>query len=465
MKKGSRKNKVEKNFSTIVVPFRYSSEARARKYTDIFDTNANDSKIIWRKKNLNFNYLNENIVGMLTDQSSNEPICVTYEYDVNSKKVDGIPKIGPQSNLHLTYNGEIIEDAKLLEVTTTLFYSGIGFFCMKFEFLNNDAEKIREGVYYLTQVKRDKFILKYEEKTGRDKIVEKETTLIDLMNNLVSGYIDTDGFDWDNQSYSNNVLMSFTYILFDKFPDNFKEYASNITHNQKDSYRIIPNEQDFYQPYMNEYFVFSLSGVMCAASLTGDDKTDNFFKIQQHERCGRDYFYLFLLRQHQRFLIRDLEKNYISTLANIKSRKKVDGLYLDGINMKLKCDYDNPASIDHINNYDEYLKSHLHIEKDSNKFMDLSKRLIEYSSLLKDKEDKKKELKLLKNTLWTLIPTAMWTTFTAANQAIEGVNKFVGSSGVSYFIGLVLGAATLVTQVIGILRVSEEIKELEGKQD
>ncbi len=459
---------VGKNFSFIVIPFRFSPITNKKAtYLNAFDSPKKEN-VQWIKKDLKFNYLNENVVAMILSKKDNEPICASYQFSNESKKNDSIPRIGGHSVFSINYKGVEIVKAKLQEVDATLFYSGIGFFAVKIEFFEKDPEKVKEGIYYLTQVKRNSTVLKYEDKVSKDETVQKEISLIDLMDRLLGDFIETESFDWGNDSYSNNVLMNFSYIMFDNMPADFKRYTSNIAHNQKGSYHIIPKDEDYYHPFENEYFVYSLSGVLCVTLNTSDENTNDFFKNNHPQRLEADYLYLFLLRQHQRFLLRILEKDYVRLLPTIKDSKKVDELYFDGLNMQVKCAFNHPSSIEHINKYDEYLKSHLYIQEDSDSFLKLLNRLLEYSELLKEKErseiqkaESKRNLRFQKNNFWALIPTAIWTTVLATNQSIETAKKFTQIQWVCIVIGGIMGLASFVTQLIGLIKNWDEIKKTE----
>lgn len=494
--------KVLDNYGIISVPFKFNVDKSV--WNDIESLMP---KKMWFKKYQNgekdfdCRYLNNNIVSMFTNSGDSKTICKLYEinqdYLSNLPQDDKLYAINCDNRLSIISKRIIIENGKEIEKSTEiakanvvkttllLFYSNIGFLNFVFHIDTDSIEKFTEAMYLLNQAKRKEFVeLSYSVKR------KKHTTyMYELIPLLINYFPECSSFDTDtknfvNPDFLNNNILSFSNLILDKYSSNIPKYAVLIGNNQRDSYLSIINEKDLFRPFENRLWAISLNGVACIENMTGKEKSDRYFfyRLQSDnfsEKFNLTYFYLFLLRQHQRYYLRHKEEIYAKMLYSsdekdlYKLEKKLTDLYEESMMMKIECDFSHPSSISHINEYDENVKKHLYIDEDSKHFIELSKELSNYASLIRQRNDfmlqsekeineREKDLRLLQLSKAGKIGTAVWTTIVTGFEGFSFLPRVFNDYRnliVQLLVGLLVGGVTLHTQIIAIGNTNTEIEK------
>lgn len=468
-------------FTTLVLPFRFYFK-EGNNFNDFAKNNLDG----WVKRKMENPYSLKHNINNMVSSNLQDKICYSYELDHNL--FGGIKteyKSFPKYNTVITLknNDNVIGRIKLSNVILTLFYSGVAFLSLEFDTKENeDVHDIREINYYLSQLKRDKTTLEFKtkqfdeitqtsfEKNISIRIPEMYDVIMKDISKVVEVYNDDKTID-KYSSFCAGSALTYGYLLaneedFVNNPDN-KELFSNIVHNQKESYKIAPNDKDFYKPFENVLWGFALNCTYCFACLCDDEVTNQFFEKDHLQRMKGQYFTLFLLRQHQRFGLNHIEHLCSMTLYdkdNIDVTKidVIKKMRLETGRFKIMTDYNNPSNINHINEVDSRMANALDINNSFSRIRNYINELDNYISEINSINQKENVIKSLKTNIILSIGTIIWTSLLAVNQGIELYNKWINKQTLlnsAIVIGLIVGAITIIPRLYSIYESSKDFKE------
>lgn len=433
-------------FTSVFFCFRYDRDAVDCNRLHVPFVKSNGREIeLWRPEKLHTYHLKVHASDMLTGEGKDGTVGRLYTLDDGVRRDLDLPDARTQAEL-LCRSGARVP-LRLDAVRLALFRTGIGILELSFV-CSGGSDAVLEANYFLSEVKSDANRLVFTRRLGKDQSVEKSVRLIELVEKLLAPLGGVQDFDTrDGLRFIDNKPLVFTYLLFDRFPDDLGRTLFGLRTNFKSSYKVPEAELDpdggrsAYHPFENLYWGFSLNGVACCAALTGDEETDRFFRETFPHNLHCTYKYLYLLRLHQRFMIQDLEDRFSAAGAALSAAAdaEVEGVYRAAEALKgeaalfrLQSFFREPASVEHINRFDAALAEDLGIEQSYERLRGSILLLEQLSAAARERirtrEQTVETIRSLKRERIIYLATALWGMVLLFQNACQILDRFTGAT-------------------------------------
>ena len=441
-----KENTLTKHFSSIVFPFRYDA---AQLETEAFNTafaGRNGQPLqLWLPDDLQSYHLKENVAAMLGIGAEKGTVGQVWKMnDALRRKLD-LPQLTDAVRFAYRYRGKGAEAILCLkEIRLVLFTTGIGFLEIMVT-CEGTAELVQDVNYFLCEVKSDENRLSFDRRVGAGETVTVDFTMLDLVAKLTESLGAVEDFDSRaGLRYIDNKPLVFSYLLMERFDRDFGKILFGLRTNFKESYQVpaeqywLATAQGICHPFDNVYWGASLNGAVCCACKTKDEKTNEFFTNTFPNNLRQTYLTLFLLHQHQRFAIQDLQRRFATVDRGLdgdaaavrEAYKKVRSLLDDAITLKLKCMFRDPSSVEHINNVDQFVEETLHVRED---LADLEQGVRQLETVageirgrIEAQEAKQEKKKTLRKEWLVCLFAAIWGCVTFFEKAWDVLEKITG---------------------------------------
>jgi len=481
-------DQVKLHFTAILFPFRFAAEQLT---TEAFNApfirkNGKETQR-WFPDKMQPYHLKENVAAMLGVGEEKGYAGQIWRFNDSLRREMDIPE--ERTPMSFTYRGAAHPaELRLESVRLALFTTGVGFLEVSVR-CEDTAEVIQDVNYFLSEVKSDDNCLRFEKKVGRDEYVTVELTMLELVAKLLAplGTVE----DFDNRHglhYVDNKPLVFSYVLMEKFDKDFGKLMFGLRTNFKASYQVPEEEyrlekaSGVLHPFENVYWGASLNSVVCCAAMTDNEKTNEFFTKTFPGNLRQTYLTLYLLRQHQRYAIQDLQHRFAGVDRGLDSGKveavksaygAVQELLNDSVAFKLKCMFRNPSSVEHINRVDGFLAETLDVRGDLKDLEDGVRQLEavagEIHGKLKAREERKKKMESLRKEGLVCLLAAIWGCVAFFQETWEVVEKITGWSihFRSWLVIIPLGIAVfpLIKLVDEMRSRRKELREMEKEFD
>lgn len=428
---------MEQNFSCILFPFRFPAGKLKEEAFNapVRKQNGKEARL-WSPDRLGSYHMKENTALMLGVREAPGTIGQIYALaDAVRRELD-IPDARTEVFLHCRGRKEALP-LRLGQIRLVLFHTGIGFLELGVTCCSQRPEDLLDLNYFLCEVKGGQNELCYHKRTGKDTSEEIRFHCLDLVRKLTASLGEVDDFDTDpGLRYVNNKPLAFTFLLMDRMPEDVGRMMFNLRTNFKASYQA-PQEQydlrtarNIFHPFENIYWGVSLNAVVCCAALSGVPGTDHFFRTTFPNNLRESYLYLYLLRLHQRYAIQDFQRQFAYISAGEREQEQIYDAYAKASALrercavfKLQCMFREPASVEHINEYDRFLAENLQIHESFSDFEDGIRQMEALLNGYREKIDaeraavrRKQELRK-ERTLYLV--TALWSCVVFLESAWE----------------------------------------------
>lgn len=467
---------VNGGFSCVVFPFQFDGSrlvdeafnAPVKKQNGKEDT-------IWEPDKLRAYHMKENISSMLGLGTLYGDIGQIYTLRDSMRRELGIPDT--RTVLHLSCRGrEETISCKISHVRLVVFDTGIGFLELTFSDLPKNAPDVVDLNYFLCEIKGGGNQLHFTRKLGKDVQEDVTLTLLDIMQKLTASLGEVNDFDTQlGLRYIDNKPLIFSYLLLDHMTDDFGRLLFNLRTNFKASYQVPQEQYDLHQtsgvfhPFENVWWGTSINATVCCAFLTENEKTNEFFQTTFPSNLRETYLQLFLLRQHQRYCMQKMQKRYAKAGAELLSvhgenipnaYKQITALRERAIAFKLRCMFSDPTTVEHINEYDDFLQNNLHIPQTMRDFEDSVEQLTRAATTLKERidkhEQKEREKKQKKRDKMIFGFTAVWTTLVGFDSAWDIAERLtkqdIWFDSAWIILPIALAALPIITGIYDIIK-------------
>lgn len=441
-------SKVIQNFTSLFFPFRYNAAAAEEDGFNrpVVKENGKEARL-WHPLFLNSYHLKASVAAMLGKAGGEGRIGRIYRLEDGARRSLGIPEARTAASFFCR-GRETSCTVHITEVRLILFCTGIGMLEFCFSTESADAGELLDVNYFLTEVKSEANFLRYEKRLGRNESETVSFRLLDLVKSLTASLGGSEDFDTaPGMHYVDNKPLIFGFLLFDRFPNTLGQLLFNLRTNFKASYHMPDEEYDLrtasgiYHPFQNVYWGTSLNGTVCCAALTGEEKTDLFFRETFAHNLRESYLQLYLLRQHQRYGLQDFQRRFVEADRELdrtdgqgiqQAYAHVRALQDQVVSFRLKCMYQDPTSVEHINNYDRFLVENLRIEQNLSWFGEAVRQLDALAAGIREKIEaraaEKKRLEGLRRERLIYIITALWSCVVFLESAWELAEHLLGRS-------------------------------------
>lgn len=439
---------VKGGFSCVVFPFQFDGSRLVDEAFNAPVTKQNGKEdTIWEADRLRAYHMKENISSMLGLGTLYGNIGQIYTLRDSMRRELGIPDA--RTVLHFSCRGrEETISCKLPYVRLAVFDTGIGFLELTFSDLPENSQAAVDLNYFLCEIKGGGNQLHFTRKLSKDEQEEITLTLLDITQKLTASLGDVNDFDTQpGLRYIDSKPLIFSYLMLDRMTDEFGRLLFNLRTNFKASYQV-PQEQynlqqtsGVFHPFENVWWGTSLNATVCCAFLTDNAKTNEFFRATFPSNLRETYLQLFLLRQHQRYCMQKMQKLYAQAGTELLSvhgenipaaYKTITALRERAIAFKLRCMFSDPTTVEHINEYDDFLQNNLHIPQTMRDFEGSVEQLTQAATALKERIDKHeqklrdKQRRKRDNMIFAF--TALWTTLVGFDSAWDIAEKLTRQS-------------------------------------
>lgn len=437
---------VTQGFSSVLFPFRYDP---ALYKDDTFNrpvTRRNGKEAqMWVPDPLRSYHLKENVSNYLGLGVLKGSIGQAYCLNDNLRRDLDLPEA--RTVVSFYHRGSDAPDTLHLQaVRLYLFTTGVGFVEFTVDNMGPDADTVSNINYFLCEVKSRDNYLTFPRKLSREETETVRFTLLDALTRLTAPFGAVEDFDAaEGLHYIDNKPLIFSYLLFDRFPEDLGQRIFHLRTNFKGSYQMPAEQYDLrtadgvFHPFENVYWGFSLNAVVCCAALTGNSQADAFFQTTFAGNLRQTYLFLDLLRQHQRYCIQDLQRSYIAACDELTGAEgpairnaydTVHQLQSRTVSFRLKCLFRDPTTVEHINDFDEALAANLHIYGSIREFEENAAQLDDVASALKEKLDRREQAERVKagrkKERFIYGITAVWSTIVCLSSAWDVAEHLAG---------------------------------------
>ena len=472
-----------RNFTNVLFPFRYDlTQGREEIFNRPITRKNGKQAQLWQREVPRTNHLKGNISAMLGEETAAGIAGQAYAFNDSLRRELDIPEA--RNGAEFFCRGrEAASLVRLEDIRLILFDSGVGFLEFTFCCQGSDPEEFLDVNYFLCEVKSDKNYLQFTQKVSREESRQITLPLLALVEKLTASLGTVRDFDpGDGLRYIHGKPLVFSYLLLDRYPQDLGRLLFNLRTNFKASYQVPAQDLDpavargVYHPFENVYWGTSLNGTVCCACLTEDARANDFFSTVFPSNLRQTYDLLFLLRQHQRYAVENYQALFMGLGDGLDSgsAEKAKAAY-DRIRalqdrcttFRLKCIYQDPSSVEHINDFDHFLRANLHIEENLAAFESSLRRLDALAQGIKEKLDaareEKKRLRELRQERTVSIITALWSCLLLMDEARSLVEHFIGQEieVVSLWFLLPLGLSMLpaLPLLIDLHKKSKELRQ------
>ena len=477
-------HQVKRHFTAILFPFRFAAQQlETEAFNAPFIRKNGKETQRWQPDKMQAYHLKENVAAMLGVGEEKGGAGQVWCFNDSLRREMDIPE--ERTAISFTYRGAT-EPAEihLESMRLALFTTGVGFLEISVR-CQSSAEVIQDVNYFLSEVKSDDNRLSFEKKLGRDESVTVELTMLELVEKLLAPLGEVEDFDHRHGlHYVDNKPLVFSYVLMEKFDKEFGKLLFGLRTNFKATYQVpaedyeLHHAQGVLHPFENVYWGASLNSAVCCAAMTDNAKTNEFFMNTFPANLRQTYLTLYLLRQHQRYAIQDLQYRFGGVDRGLESGdadavksayRAVQDLLDDSIAFKLKCMFRNPSSVEHINQVDAFLADTLGVRSDLKDLEDGVRQLEavagEIHGKIKEREERKKKMEALRKEGLICLLAAIWGCVAFFQESWEVVEKITGWS-INFrswlvIIPLVIAAFPLVKLIDEMRTRRKELREME----
>ncbi|MBQ3532257.1 MAG: hypothetical protein IJA51_00995 [Oscillospiraceae bacterium] len=440
-------HQVARHFTTILFPFRFAAEQlKTEMFNAPFVRKNGKETQRWQPDKVQPYHLKENVAAMLGVGEEKGSAGQIWRFNDSLRREMDIPE--ERTAMSFTYRGaKQPATVRLESIRLALFATGVGFLELSVR-SEGSAEVIQDVNYFLSEVKSDDNCLSFEKKLSRDESVTVELTMLELVEKLLAPLGEVE--DFDNRHglhYVDNKPLVFTYLLMERFDEEFGKLLFGLRTNFKATYQVPVEEYDLdrsegvLHPFENVYWGASLNAVACCAAMTDNAKTNEFFSNTFPANLRQTYLTLYILRQHQRYAIQDLQHRFAGVdrgleTENAEAVRRADDavqqLLDDSIAFKLKCMFRNPSSVEHINLVDGFVARILDVRSDLKDLEDGVRQLEAVAGEIRGKIDareaRKKKMESLRKEGLICLLAAIWGCVAFFQESWEVVEKITGWS-------------------------------------
>lgn len=439
-------HRLVRDFTAILFPFRYEAEQLKTEAFNALVTRKNGKQAqLWTPDALQPYHLKENVAAMLGVGQTKGTIGQVWRLNDALRREMELPD--GRTPVFFHYRGCEKEAELYLEgVRLALFATGIGFLELSVNCRTESAEALQDVNYFLCEVKSDDNRLRYVRRLGKDESVTVELTVLDTVKKLLAPLGAVEDFDTrPGLRYVDNKPLVFSYLLLEHFGEDLGKLLFGLRTNFKASYQVpaeqyaLQTAQGVCHPFENVYWGASLNAAVCCASLTDNDKTNEFFNNTFPANLRQTYLLLYLLRQHQRYAVQNFQRRFVTAgdglerteAKNVRDAyQRVSALLDEGVTFKLGCMFRDPASVEHINHIDQFLVETLHTRENLRDFEDGVHQLELVASEIRKKIDEREKRRSKMNSLrretMVYIITALWGCITFLESSWDVVEKLTG---------------------------------------
>lgn len=470
------------NFTTVLFPFRYDTEMAAAFNSPIVRKNGKEAQL-WTPLDLHSYHLKSYISAMLGEGTAHGAIGQLYRLNDSLRRELELPEVRDKAEF---FSRNQTEPAYLhLErVQLCLFTTGTGFLEFAFRTECKDAQQLLDVNYFLCEVKSSKNYLAFSQRLSKEECRVIRRPLLDMMRQLTGSLGSVSDFDAvEGLRYIDSKPLVFSYLLVDVFPEELGELLFHLRTNFKASYQVPQDARDLrtakgiYHPFDNVYWGTSPNGTVCCAALTGDERTNEFFRTVFPANLRETYSLLFLLRQHQRFAMEIYRQHFhkIGVALTGEVSEEAEQAYAEIRSLQnrcsdfnVKCDYRDPTSVEHINEFDDFLYATLHLKEGMDSLEagiqhldSLGEQIFEKLKAQRQEYDRLRELK---RDRAMYVITALWSCLLFMDEAWELAEHFLGRQieiiSPGFLMLLCIALVPAIPLVLELRRKSREIRIL-----
>ncbi len=476
------------NFTSVLFPFRYDRTIYGKEeFNRPFSRKNGKEAQLWEPLSLPSYHLKGHIAAMLGNDTADGTVGRVYALNNSLRRELEIPE--ERNKVDFFFRAQEKPSSLHLEdVRLSLFCTGVGFLELAFRCESKDAEELLDVNYFLCEVKSSENYLQFTQRLGKEESRIVTFPLLDLVKKLTAclGTV----YDFDSAQglrYIDGKPLIFSYLLLDRYPQELGRLLFNLRTNFKASYQVPAEQYDLSRakgvnhPFENVYWGTSLNGTVCCACLSENEKTNDFFRTVFPNNLRQTYGILFLLRQHQRYAIENYQAQFLRIGDGLQNGSEEDSrcaydriraLREDCASFHLKCTYQDPTPVEHINDFDDFLRKNLRVAENLEAFEAGIRRLDSIAGAIKEdldnaKEEKRK-LRELRRERIVYVFTSVWSCILFMDEAWGLAEKFVGQSiGLnSPWVLLPLGLSILpiLPLLVSLAKKNKEIRKLRDKQ-
>lgn len=476
------------NFTSVLFPFRYDRGIyKDESFNRPFTRKNGKQAQLWQPLDLQSYHLKGHISAMLGAGTAEGTIGRIYALSDNLRRELEIPEARGAADFFCRGREEAVS-LYLEDVYLSLFCTGVGFLELNFRCESRDAEELLDVNYFLCEVKSSDNYLQFTQRLSKEESRTVTFPLLALVKKLtaclgtVYDFVSTEGL-----RYIDGKPLIFSYLLFDRYPDDLGRLLFNLRTNFKASYQVPAEQYDLryakgiYHPFENVYWGTSLNGTVCCACLTENEKTNDFFRTVFPHNLRQTYSLLFLLRQHQRYAIENYQTQFLHAGDGLEGSSEADSrraydriraLREDCASFHLKCTYQNPTPVEHINDFDDFLRKDLRVVENLEAFEAGIRRLDSMAGAIKETLDsageERKKLRELRRERIVYVFTSVWSCILFMDEAWGLSEKLVGQTiGLTspwLALPLSLSILPILPLLVSLVKKNKEIRKLRDKQ-
>lgn len=485
--------KIVKQFSKCIFPFRYNAEK-----SDLSDKTIMSAKgkglPVFIPFSQSASGLRQGLDGLLSKDGGSAQIGHCYRLNDACRTAFGLSKRADEIlKFYARQSGEVCYDVSIKNIELFLFESGVGFISMETEYASPGMKDYIDCNYFISEIKSDKnyFVAtqyEWNEETKAKTPVESKFTLKELLDKALSFVDGVQSIEKRSKTFTDEKGIVYSYVLFDKEPDNFRELLFLLRRNYKGSYKAPhdgngeTDSTNIRQLFENSFWATSLNAAVNVSFLTGDKTTDSFFSDDLFVKMHDTYFFLFINVLHQRYAVMKfmgemgtldkLEKDYAVMKSQLKQAK---AFHAEATNLKFRAFFLIPSNVEHINIYYKLLCSAFRIQELYRNFNDDIKTLKDicntYVSRIKERDEKISKRRKIRVGIFVSIFGSIVAIASLLNSYWSILERALGkeisfwSAPVLLFIGLIaVPVVTLIVDSVNQIKDMYKITEdLEGE--
>ena len=479
--------KLVQNFTDIIFPLQFSEK---RLQNDAFNApmikkNGKEA-VVWVPDVLQAYHMKTHTAAMLGLGTEKGTIGQIYSLNDSVRRDFCIPD--RRTDAELIHRGtDTSLRIRIEEVRLVLFETGIGFLSFQIAGGMENAGEMTDMNYFLSEVKSRENIIRFERRLGKEEKEEISYNLLSLVQALTGSLGDVQDFDSrPGLHYIDNKPLIFSYLLLDRFTEDFGKTFFHLRTNFKASYQTPVSQFDLtgtsgiLHPFENVYWGTSLNGAVCCACMTADSTTNAFFRDTFPSNLKETYWQLYILRLHQRYAVQAFQTRFSEAALVLKRedlaavRKAYEEIRIlrdDALSFRLKSAFSEPTSVEHINDFDRFLVTNLRTAELFKSFEERLLQLNEVIATVRDRLEKNEELKNRAKTLRRdrvlYLTASLWTLIGFFELAWELAEHIAGRTIPANSLWFILPAALAVIPCIGLFfelrKSSQEMKKAKAE--
>ena len=297
---------VERHFTYMIFPFKTKNT-----FTDVenirFERSNGKKHPIWEREALHLNKPQDDFCALFDMNNEQRNTVKMYRFNPNLSNVFGVSK---------TYEAETKlgkTDVYVEGLYLYLFKTGIGFFVMKMHYDTQEAAKILDLNYVLSEKRKEAYLFEKEDAEHKNPI-----PLLSFLQKALADYMPIKDFDGEQKlQYINRKPLNYSYYFLDKKPEGnglgqliFDARSNYVTAYKAPDEALTLDTPYNIQTFENSYWGVSVNGATNVSYKTGDERADNFFAGEFIQRLQGTYFAMYLLVLNRYFALKELRGRY-----------------------------------------------------------------------------------------------------------------------------------------------------------